>query len=377
MLLPQDTVKILRHREADNGAASEAQDTPYCTTTRQPATIQARGFPAISLQYRVESMHMANQSDSSSQTAKERVAKIAVGAISSVFAIKVVAAILTGSIGILADALHSLIDLSGAFVGYVGVRVAGKPADEDHRFGHGRAEDIAGASIATLIFIAAGTLAYQAIQRLIEGTAIQMLDTGIVATAIAIVINVGAGRFVLKRARSADSVALEATGKHFMADVMGSVAVLIGLILVRTTGRLILDPMVALIVVVLIVRTACGIMRTSISNLMDTRLPEDEERALRESIEGHEEIANYHKLRTRKAGGQRHVVVHIVVSRDYTVEEGHRIAEEIKDEIYTRFPDSTITVHVEPCTPDCAECPTSCRTRQKSPEGQDRASALP
>ncbi len=320
---------------------------------------------------------MENLSDRSSRTAKERVAKIAVGAISSVFAIKVLAAILTGSIGILADALHSLIDLSGALIGYVGVRVAGKPADEDHRFGHGRAEDIAGASIAILIFVAAGTVAYQAIQRLIEGTTIQMLDTGIIATAIAVAINAGAGRFVLKNARSADSAALEATGKHFMADVMGSVAVLIGLILVRTTGLLILDPIVALIVVVLIFWTACGIMRTTISKLMDARLPEDEERALCELIEGHEEIANYHKLRTRKAGGQRHVVVHIVVSRDYSVEEGHRIAEEIKGGIRARFPDSTITIHVEPCTPGCTECPTSCRTRKETPEDEGRASDLP
>ncbi len=316
---------------------------------------------------------MLRDTATSTQAGKERVAGIAIGAISSIFAVKVVAAILTGSIGILADALHSLVDLSAALIGYIGIRVAGKPADEDHHFGHGRAEDIAAAIISLLIFIAAGTITYQAIQRLIEGAAIQMIETGIIATTIAIVINVIAGRFVLKRAKSADSVALEATGKHFMADVMGSVAVLIGLVLVRTTGILALDPLAALIVVVLIFRTAFGIMRTTTSKLMDSKLPEDEEQTLCELIEGHEAIANYHKLRTRKAGGQRHVAVHIVVARDYTVEQGHRIAEELKGEIRTRFPDSTITVHVEPCTPDCTECPAPCNAKQEAIDKSDDA----
>ena len=124
------------------------------------------------------------------QESKERVARIAIAAISFLLALKAGAAVLTGSIGILADALHSLIDLSAAVIGYFGVRVAGKPPDSEHHFGHGRAEDIAAASIATLIFAAAAIIAYQAVQRLIEGTVVQMIDAGIIATIIAIGINV-------------------------------------------------------------------------------------------------------------------------------------------------------------------------------------------
>ncbi len=297
------------------------------------------------------------------QATKERVARIAVGTISSLFALKVVAAILTGSIGILADALHSLIDLSAAVIGYIAVRVSGKPPDSEHHFGHGRAEDIAAASIATLIFVAAGIIAYQAIQRLVEGTVVQMIDAGIVATAIAIAINVAVSRYVLRIARTVDSMALEATGHDLMADVMSSVAVLVGLILVRTTAQPMLDPVVALIVVALIARAAHHTMRKSIRNLMDTRLPEKEERRIRALLSEHAEVANYHNLRTRKAGSQRHVVAHIVVSRDHSVEEGHRIAEEIEDRIRALYRETTVTVHVEPCTPDCTECPVPCDSR--------------
>ena len=294
------------------------------------------------------------------QATKERVSKVSIGTTASLIALKAVAAALTGSIGILADAVHSMVDLTGAMIGYIGVRVAGRPPDEEHRFGHGRAEDMAGAVIAALIFIAGGIIAYHAVQRLLSGTVVEMVDAGIFATAGAIAINVAVSRYVLAAARKADSVALEATGRDLMADVMSSVAVLVGLVLVRATGQAFLDPVVALIVVVLIVRAAFVTMRKAANKLMDASLPEEEESRIRELLNRHKDIANYHGMRTRKAGSQRHVQLHIVVPRDRTVEEGHRVAEDVEDEIRTLFPGSAVTVHVEPCTPDCAECPTPC-----------------
>ena len=305
------------------------------------------------------------------QATKERVSKVSIGTIASLIALKAVAAALTGSIGILADAVHSLVDLTGAIIGYIGVRVAGQPPDEEHRFGHGRAEDMAGAVIAVLIFIAGGIIAYHAIQRLLSGSVVEMVDAGIFATAGAIAINIAVSRYVLAAARKADSVALEATGRDLTADVMSSVAVLVGLVLVRTTGQAFLDPAVALIVVVLIVRAAFLTMRKAAGNLMDTKLPEEEESRIRELLNRHKDIANFHGMRTRKAGSQRHVQLHIVVPRDRTVEEGHRVAEDVEDEIRTLFPGSAVTVHVEPCTPDCAECPTPCENpRGPSEQGQ-------
>jgi cation diffusion facilitator family transporter len=304
-----------------------------------------------------------------SQKTKERVSHISIATIALLIAMKAVAAVITGSIGILADAVHSLIDLTGAIIGYLAVRVAGKPPDEEHRFGHGRAEDMAGASIAVLIFIAAGTIAYQAVHRLMSGAVVEMVDAGIITTAAAIGINVAVSRYVFSVARRADSTALEATGRDLMADVLSSVAVLAGLLLVRITGKAILDPIVALLVAVFIIRAAAITMRRSLSALMDTSLPEPEECRIREVLEQHEEVANYHGLRTRKAGSQRHVVLHIVVSRDKTVEEAHAIAEEVEDEIRDRFPGSAVTIHVEPCTPDCSECPTPCESQLRERGG--------
>ncbi len=295
------------------------------------------------------------------QRTKERVSRVSIVTISLLIAMKVVAALVTGSIGILADATHSLIDLTGAIVGFFAVKVSGRPADEDHRFGHGRAEDLAGAVIALLIFSAGGMIAYQAIRRLLAGAVVDMVDAGIIATAAAIAINVAISRYVFTVARAADSVALEATGRDLMADVLSSVAVLVGLVLVRVTGQTMLDPIVALIVVVFIVRAAVVTMREAVTALMDTRLPEEEECLIRKLLDERQEVANYHSLRTRKAGSQRHVVVHIVVPSEKTVEEGHRIAEEMEDEIRKLLRNATVTIHVEPCTPDCAECPAQCQ----------------
>ena len=307
------------------------------------------------------------------QRTKERVSRVSIGTISLLIAMKVVAAVVTGSIGILADAVHSLIDLTGAIVGYFAVRVAGRPPDADHRFGHGRAEDLAGGVIAGLIFLAGGIIAYQSVQRLISGSVVEMVDAGIITTGAAIAINVAVSRYVFTVARRADSAALEATGRDLMADVLSSVAVLVGLLLVRITGRAVLDPIVALIVVVFIIQAAAITMRKAMSALMDTKLPEEEERRIREILDGHHEVANYHSLRTRKAGSQRHVVVHIVVPREKTVEEGHQIAEHMEDDIRDLFVGCTVTIHVEPCTPECTECPSPCTAR----DGRLRGDAQP
>jgi len=298
----------------------------------------------------------AEQRLASLQQTKERVSRVAIATIAFLILIKTVAAIFTGSIGILADAVHSLIDLAGAVIGYLAVRVAGKPADEDHRYGHGRAEDVAGASIATLIFLAGGIIAYQAVQRLASGATVELVDAGIAATIAAIAINVAVSRYVFAVARKADSIALQATGRDLMADVLSSVAVLLGLVLVRLTGMAILDPVMALLVVIFIIRAAAVTMRSAISALMDTRLPEHEELKIRAVLESHPEVINYHALRTRKAGSQRHVLLHVLVSGEMTVAAGHQVAEDVEDEIRGLFPGSAVTIHVEPCTPEQTGC---------------------
>jgi cation diffusion facilitator family transporter len=291
---------------------------------------------------------------------KEKAAKLSILAVSFLIAMKVVASIVTGSIAIRADAIHSAIDLVGAVVGFIGIRIADKPPDRQHPFGHGKAENIAGVVIAALIFIAGGTIAYQAITRLISGGALEMVVFGIYVTAAAIVINLAVSWYAMRVARSTDSLALEATARDLLADVLSSAAVLVGLILVRLTGIARLDPIVALLVAVLIFRTAFLAMKRSFGGLIDTRLPRAEERKIIASIKEHGgQLVSFHKIRTRKAGSQRYIDFHLVVSKDVSVEKAHRLCDELEREIEAQLSSTSVTIHIEPCDGNCEQCALS------------------
>ena len=296
---------------------------------------------------------------------KENAAKLSIISIILLIVMKVVASIITGSIGIMADAVHSVIDLSGAVIGFIGIRVADKPPDERHAFGHGKAENIAGVVIAGLIFVATGTIVYQAVKRLIVGGTVELVTVGIYVIAAAIVINVIISWYTLRVARSTDSIALEATGRDMLADVLSSCAVLIGLILVRLTGLIILDPIVALLVAILIARTAYLIMKKSFGGLIDVKLPEAEENEIMSSImERRGQLVGFHELRTRKAGSQRFIEFHLVVPKDASVEEVHQICDHLEQDIENRLHNTSVTIHVEPCSTECDWCSVSCNLRK-------------
>ena len=297
---------------------------------------------------------------------KENVAKLSIFAVSLLIVLKVVASILTGSIAIRADAVHSAIDLLGVIIGYIGIRISGKPPDERHAFGHGKAENITSAVIAGLIFIAAGTIFYQAVQRLIVGATVELVTVGIYVTAVAIVINAIISWYALRVARSTDSLALEATARDMFADMLSSCAVLVGLILVMVTGISILDPIVALLVSVVIARTAYLTMKKSFGGLMDTRLPEVEEDEIRSCLMEHTgQLVGFHDLRTRKAGGHRFVDLHLVMSKNASVEEAHRICDEVERDIKSRLSRANVTIHVEPCSEEYDQCPIPPDRRKK------------
>ena len=319
---------------------------------------------------------ISNVADSEAvQSRRERVARNGLIVRVGLLIVKAIAAFFTGSIGILADAVHGIVDVSGAVIGYIGVRVAGKPPDEEHHFGHSRAEDIAGASIAALIFLAAGIVAYEAADRLGGEAPVRMVEAGIAATAAVVLIKLFTSRYLLRQAHKLNSVAIEAMGKDFQADVLSSGAVLIGLVLVRATGEPAVDPIVAIVVVGLIVQAAYTTMRKTISNLMDRRLPPQEERAIRDVLDNRDDIQDYHALRTRKAGDQRYVQLHIVVGRKRTVEDAHNVAEELEQSIREALPETAVTIHIEPCTPPCERCPVQCDSPPDKAEPGGRSSS--
>ncbi len=291
---------------------------------------------------------------------KESASKLAVFAVSLLIGMKMAASIFTGSIAITADAIHSIIDLFGVVIGYIGIRISSKPPDERHPFGHGKAENIAGVVIAGLIAIAAGTIAYRAAERLIFGGTVEMVTLGIYVTAAAIAINLAVSWHAMNVARATDSLALEATARDMLADMLSSVAVLVGLILVQLTEIAILDPIVALLVAALIIRTAYLTMKKSLAGLMDTKLPQAEEDEIIACLREHGgQIAGFHQIRTRKAGSQRYIDFHLVVSQHINVERAHQLCDELEREIENRLSYTSVTIHVEPCDGKCQQCSTS------------------
>jgi len=293
----------------------------------------------------------------------ENVAKLSIIAISSFIAMQMVGSIITGSIAIRADAFHSIIDLSGAIVGFIGIRIADRPPDARHPFGHGKAEDIAGAIISGLIFAAAGIIAYHAINRLITGRAVEFVTTGIYITIAVIVINTAIARFALKVARKNDSAALEATARDMTADIYSSYAVLVGLGLVRLTGLNMFDPIVAMIVAGLIIRTAYLTMRKSVDKLMDTKLPEAEEEIVKvhiRELKHSGQIVDFHAFRTRKAGSQRYIDLHLVMPKNASVDETHQLCDHLEHDIQRRLQRVNVTIHIEPCDGNCDYCSISC-----------------
>ncbi len=301
-------------------------------------------------------------------TKKENAAKLSIASVSLLIIMKVVASILTGSISIRADAFHSALDLIAAVTTFIGVKISGRPADERHPFGHGKAENISSTVVAGLIFAAAGIIIYTAVNRLIVGAPLESIGIGIYITAVAIVINILISRYLAKVARDTDSLALEADARHLFSDVLSSVAVLIGLIVVRLTGLNILDPIVALLVALLILKVGCDTLRKSFGGLVDVRLPEAEEIEIKSCIiEHYSEVVSFHRLRTRKAGSQRYIDLHLVMPKNASVDEAHRMCDHLEQDIEDRLHRTSLTIHVEPCRIECEQCQVYCSLRKRSP----------
>jgi cation diffusion facilitator family transporter len=273
---------------------------------------------------------------------------IAIIATAILFTLKLVVSLVTGSVSIRADAIHSIIDFTGALIGMIGIKVASKPPDGDHAYGHGKAENLAGAIIGVLILTAAVTIAYEAISRLIDQAAMELVAIGIYTTLVAIVINLAVSYYGLRISKNTGSVALEATSHDLLADSMSSLAVLAGLVLVAITKIYVFDAVVALLVAALIMRTAIKTLVSSFGGLMDRRLPGEEEEIIKSCLKERADIIGYHKLRTRKSGCQRQIDVHLVLPEHYTLAQAHRICDEAEAEIEKRLPGSHVTIHTEP-----------------------------
>ena len=256
---------------------------------------------------------------------------------------------LTGSVGLFSDALESLVNLFAATAAYFSLRYSHKPADPEHTYGHEKIEYFSSGLEGTLICVAGLGTAWYAIGRLIQPQELLQLDLGIGLSILASVINFAVAMVLLRVGRKHGSVILEADGHHLMSDVVTSLAVVAGLGLVALTGLGILDPLLALLVGLSILRTGFKLVRQSFDGLMDRALPPEEQTRLREGIRTALPVdCHFHFLRTRQAGRRKFVDFHLLVPGTWTVQAGHALAHEIETKLEDTPAELEVTIHVEP-----------------------------
>ncbi|NVN93310.1 MAG: cation transporter [Desulfuromonadales bacterium] len=296
-------------------------------------------------------------------TEKTKAAQLSILSNSILIAIKLVVGIMMQSVSVISEAVHSGIDLVAAIIAWFSVRESGKPADDKHRFGHGKIENVAGTIEAVLIFGAAIYIIWEATQKLRTGVVeIESLGWGAAVMAISAIANYLVSRHLLNVAIKTDSVALEADAMHLRTDVYTSVGVLGGLAAIKLTGIAMLDPIIAIVVALMIIKAAWDLTKTAFFHVLDVKLPDDEEALIHEVMTHYTgRFIEYHKLRTRKSGHIRHIDMHLVVPRQITVEAGHILSDEITADIKKCLLHSQILVHIEPCPGSCETCADECR----------------
>jgi len=279
---------------------------------------------------------------------------------------------LTGSVGLLSDALESLVNLAGAVVTLSMLAVAARPADEEHRYGHGKAEYFSSFFEGALVLLAAGGIGVASVERLVWPHPLDRIGIGLAVAAVASIVNLIVAAAILRAARRHHSIGLEANARHLFTDVWTSAGVFAGVGAVSVTGRLWLDPVVALVVAVNIAVTGGRIIRQSVSGLMDSALPAAEERRLHTILERHATGGvEYHALRTRQSGARRFVSVHVLVPGAWTVQRGHHLLEQIENEIRLALPNVTVFTHLEALEdPSSWEDVTLDRLRPGAPEAR-------
>jgi len=278
-----------------------------------------------------------------------RFAWLSIAAALATMALKALAWWITGSVGLLSDAMESLVNLAGALMALAMLTVAARPPEEDHPHGHGKAEYFSAGVEGALIVVAAVAIAVAAVDRLLDPRPLEQVGIGLAVSVVASLVNLGVALVLLRAARAHRSATLQANAHHLLTDVWTSAGVLVGVIAVAFTGWLVLDPLIAIAVAVNIVVTGTRILRDSVAGLMDTALPASEQKMLRELLDGYAaDGIEYHALRTRQAGARRFVSLHVLVPPEWSVQRGHDLLERIEADIRRALPPVTVDTHLEP-----------------------------
>ena len=265
--------------------------------------------------------------------------------------VKLAAGILTGSVSVLSEAVHSATDLVASIVAFVAVRSSASPPDESHNYGHGRFENLAGIFEGVILLGVGGWVIFGAVNGIVNGAELELLGLGIGVMALSAVVNLFVSSWLLRVARETDSRALEAEGYNLRTDVWGAAGVALGLLAALATDWTILDPIIAGLIGLVILWTALRLISGSTRVLLDESLPEEElaviERVIEGEIENEEAVRGFHKLRARKSGPQRHVDFHLQLRAQTTLGEAHKISDSLEERIGRNLPNTDVLIHLE------------------------------
>jgi cation diffusion facilitator family transporter len=279
--------------------------------------------------------------------ARRRAARLSVIANTGLVITKIAAGIASASVSVLAEGIQSSVDVLASVMIYATVRVADRPPDRLHPYGHGKFESLTAAVQMLLVLGSSVFILSQAYRRLLSPR-MPDVDWGIGAMALAMAVDLAVSSHLLRVAARTESLALEAEARHLRSDMYACAGVLLGLVAVRLTGWAPLDPVIAAILAIVVVVTAVRLMGTSLRPLLDQSLPPEEEGRIRRALDADQRVKGYHKLRTRRAGAQRHVDVHILLEDSLPLVKAHAIGEEMERAIRKTLPNLDVVVHVEP-----------------------------
>jgi len=294
---------------------------------------------------------------------KVRAAVVSLATGVAILVLKLAAYLFTGSVALLSDAAESVVNVLAANIALISLVVASRPPDESHQYGHAKAEYVSSTTEGAMIVVAGGVIVVTALNRLLYPRPLSQLPLGLAMLTVAAVANLAVSVFLLRISREGNSIALEVSARHLQSDVITSAGVFVGVGLVAVTGWASLDPIAAALVGGNIMWIGIGLFRRSLGGLMDVRLPPEDEARILEVFEEHRsDIVDYHAMRTRQAGPDRFVDLHLVLHRSFTVGEAHDMTDHLEQHLTEALPGVDVLIHVEPCEASCARCGAARRT---------------
>jgi cation diffusion facilitator family transporter len=290
-------------------------------------------------------------------SSKVKVARLSIYSNTTLIILKLIVGLISGSVSIISEAIHSTMDLLAAIIAFFSVKLSAKPADEKHPYGHGKLENVSGVIEALLIFIAAIWIIVEGVKKLMHPEGVESIGIGFIVMFISAFINYIVSRKLYKVAKEEDSIALEADALHLKADVYTSLGVGVGLLLIWLTGLNFLDPVVAILVAVFILREAFELLISAFSPLLDSKLSDEEIEIVKEQINEYDSVhCNFHNLRTRKSGNMKYIDLHLVLPQNMSIKDAHNLCDIIEGDIEKKLKNTEILIHPESCEHVCNAC---------------------